>query len=83
MHRAWPQDPHQPQCCAKCTMSDIPKELLEGGAAGWQLSPYSIVMPTVILESMADGEATTRESHPKDIKAIFRRGVAWEAQALE
>lgn len=62
MHRAWPQDPH-PQCCAKCTMSDIPKELLEGGAAGWQLSPYSTVMPTVILESMADGEATTRESH--------------------
>ena len=30
----------QPQCCAKCTTSDMPKELLEGGAAGWQLPPY-------------------------------------------
>ena len=37
--------------------------------------------PVNLIAAVDAGGDTT--ANPKDIKAIFRRGVAWEAQALQ
>jgi hypothetical protein len=60
------------------------KEVRQGGSCphtSW--SQWLMVKPPPVnlIAAVDAGGGTT--ANPKDIKAIFRRGVAWEAQALQ